>query len=60
MKLLEKFAYSFVLFLFLYVILALGLRMFEVTSSSNAHMIGGITGLVLGMLLFLFLLIKKK
>jgi len=60
MSLTEKFVYGVVSFLFVYVVLSLGLRLFELTSTKNAHMIGGIIGLFIGMGLFMWLLIKKK
>jgi hypothetical protein len=59
MKLLEKLIYSLIIFVFVYVILALGLRLFDVTESYTSHMIGGISGTFLGVLVFIYLLIKK-
>jgi hypothetical protein len=60
MKLLEKLLYSSILFLFVYVVVSMGLRMFGITETYESHMIGGIAATVLGMLLFMFLLINKK
>ena len=59
MKLGEKFIYSGVLFLASYTLISVGLRAFELTTSYNSHMIGGIVATVLGVSLFMFLLIKK-
>lgn len=60
MKLLEKLLYSSILFVFIYVILSMGLRMFHLTEDYTAHMIGGIAATVLSVLLFMYLLIKKQ
>ncbi len=60
MKLLEKVLYSGILFLFVYVVLSLGLRLFSITSDYNSHMIGGIAATVLAMLLFMYLLMKRQ
>jgi len=59
MKLGEKVVYSVLLFLFSYIVLSVGLVLFHWTSNYVAHMVGGIVGLGLGMILFMFLLIKK-
>lgn len=60
MKLLEKLLYSSILFVFIYVILSMGLRLFHVTEVYTSHMIGGIAATVLSVLLFMYLLIKKQ
>jgi len=60
MKLLEKLIYATVLFIALYVVISMGLRMFEITSTANAHLIGGVVATVSGVLLFMFLLLRKK
>ncbi len=60
MSLLEKFIYSTILFLAVYVVLSLTLRLFEITTSYNSHMIGGIIGGLLSIGLFMYLLIRKK
>ena len=60
MKLLEKVIYSGVLFLFLYLVISLGLRFFEITTVYMSHLIGGIVASVAGIGLFMFLLIVKK
>jgi len=59
MKLLEKFIYSGVLFLIVYVLVSLTLRLFEFTSVYVSHMVGGISATVLGVLLFMYLVVKK-
>ena len=59
MKLLEKFIYSIILFSALYVIISLGLRLFEVTSDFTSHLIGGLIATVSAVLLFIYLLIRK-
>jgi hypothetical protein len=60
MKLLEKFIYAGVAFLAIYVIVSVGLRVFELTTSYNSHLIGGVVAIVLSVCLFMYLLIKKK
>jgi len=60
MKLGEKLIYTTLLFLFVYVVLSLGLRLFNVTSSYDSHMIGGISAIILSMGLFVYLLVKKQ
>jgi len=59
MKLLEKLLYSSILFIFVYVVLSITLRMFHFTEVYASHMIGGIVATVLSVLLFMYLLIKK-
>ncbi|AIO18853.1 hypothetical protein KQ51_00974 [Candidatus Izimaplasma bacterium HR1] len=59
MKLLEKFIYSGIVFLVIYVIISVGLRVFEITSIYNSHMIGGIIATVLGVIVFMYLIVKK-
>lgn len=59
MGLFEKLIYSAVLFLALYVIISVGLRAFELTSSYASHLIGGTTAIVGGFGLLMYLLIKK-
>lgn len=60
MKLFESVLYAFILFVVVYVLLAVGLRVFDVTTLYNAHMIAGVSATVVGVLLFLFFLLKKK
>lgn len=60
MKLLEKLLYSSILFIFVYVVLSITLRMFHFTEDYTSHMIGGIAATVLSVLLFMYLLMKKQ
>lgn len=60
MKLLEKTLYSGVVFLALYVVISMGLRMFNVTTSYMSHLIGGTIAIVASLILFTLLLIKKQ
>ena len=59
MKLFEKLIYTGVVFLASYVVISLGLRLFSITSVYDSHMYGGIIATILGMLTFMYLLIKK-
>ena len=59
MKLLEKLIYSGIVFLVIYVIISVALRVFELTTIYNSHMIGGIIATVLGVIVFMYLLLKK-
>ena len=59
MKLLESVIYSTILFLAVYTLISLALRLFEVTTTFNSHLIGGIISTVAGIGLFMYLLIKK-
>ena len=52
MKLIEKVIYSSILFLVLYVIISVGLRVFEVTSVYQSHLIGGVIATLTSMGLF--------
>ncbi len=60
MKLLEKFIYVGISFVVTYVVLSLTLRLFNLTSNYNSHMIGGIVATIVAVGLFMFLLIKKS
>lgn len=60
MKLLEKLMYSTILFLFIYTVISLTLRLFETTSIYNSHLIGGVIATVVGILFFMYLLVKKS
>lgn len=60
MKLFEKIVYVIVLFVFVYVVLSMGLRMFSLTSDYNSHMIGGVAATISAMLLFMYLLVVKQ
>lgn len=59
MKLLENLIYSSILFLALYVVISIALRMFELTTIFNSHLIGGVVATIAAVVLFLYLLIKK-
>lgn len=60
MKLLEKAIYTGLLFLGVYTLLSITLRVFSWTSDYASHLIGGVVATVAGVLLFMYLLIKKK
>lgn len=60
MKLVETVLYSGVFFLFIYVVVSVGLRLFELTTDYDSHMIGGIAATFLGIGMFLFLLLRKN
>lgn len=60
MKLLEKLLYSVVLFLFVYVVLSMGMRLFQLSDNYTSHMVGGIAATILSVLLFMFLIVKKQ
>jgi len=60
MKLLEKAIYSVLLFLGIYTILSIALRVFSWTSVYNSHLIGGGVATIAGVLFFMYLLIKKQ
>jgi len=60
MKLLEKAIYSTILFLVVYSLLSITLRVFAWTSIYTSHLIGGVVATVAGVLFFMYLLIKKQ
>ena len=60
MKLLEKLLYSTILFVFVYIVLSITLRMFQFTDDFASHMIGGSVATLISVLLFMYLLIKKQ
>ena len=60
MKLLEKVIYSGVLFLAVYTVISIGLRLLEVTTVYNSHLIGGVLATLAGILFFMYLVIKRK
>ncbi|MGE4320001.1 MAG: hypothetical protein AB7E61_00965 [Acholeplasmataceae bacterium] len=60
MKMIEKLIYAFIVFVALYVIIAVGLRIFDLTTTFNAHVFAGIIATIVGVFVFIFLLIKKK
>ena len=59
MKLLEKSIYTFIIFIVLYVVISVGLRVFEIGTVYNAHLIGGLVATVVAMVTFVLLVIKK-
>ena len=59
MKIGEKFIYASISFVALYVLISVGLRVFELTSDYNSHLFGGIIATISGVLLFLFFILKK-
>lgn len=59
MKLTEKLIYSGVAFLATYVIFSLALRLFEITSTYNSHLIGGVISVVIGIATFMILIVRK-
>ena len=59
MKLLEKAIYATILFLGVYTLLSITLRVFAWTSIYVSHLIGGVVSKVVGVLFFMYLLIKK-
>lgn len=60
MKLMENLIYSSIVFIFVYVIISLALRLFELTSVYNSHMIGGVVATLASMGLFMYFLINKS
>lgn len=60
MKLLENVIYSSIIFLFIYVIISMALRLFSVTETFTSHLIGGIVATVIGVVAFMYMLIYKK
>lgn len=60
MKIFEKLLYSSIIFLFVYVVVSIGLRIFEATSVYNSHLIGGVLATLLGIVTFMYLLVKKN
>ena len=59
MKLLENLIYSSITFLVLYVIISIGLRMFELTTVYSSHLIGGVVATVVAMGMFIVILVKN-
>ena len=59
MKLLEKAIYATILFLGVYTLLSITLRVFAWTSIYVSHLIGGVVSTVVGVLFFMYLLINK-
>jgi len=60
MKLLENTIYSLIIFVFVYIVVSLSLRLFELTYVFASHMIGGILATVLAVGTFVVLLIYKE
>lgn len=60
MKFIEKLLYPLILFIFVYVVVSLGLRLFQITDSYTSHMVGGVAATVLGVLLFMLLILRKQ
>lgn len=60
MKLLEKVIYSTVLFLGVYTLLSIMLRVFSWTSVYTSHLIGGGVATVAAVVFFMYLLVKKQ
>lgn len=60
MKLLRATIYAAITFLAFYAILAVSFRIFELTTDFNAHVYAGIIATFIAVLLFVFLVIKKK
>ena len=60
MKLLEKAIYATILFLVVYTLLSITLRVFAWTSVYTSHLVGGGVATVLAVAFFMFLLIKKR
>jgi hypothetical protein len=59
MKLLEKAIYAVLLFLGVYTLLSITLRVFSWTSVYTSHLIGGLVATIVGVLFFIYLLINK-
>jgi hypothetical protein len=60
MKLLEKLLYSSILFLLVYIIMSMAMRLFEITSTYTSHLVGGVAATVIGMVFFMYLILKKN
>ena len=60
MKLLEKAIYATIIFLGVYTLLSITLRVFAWTSIYVSHLIGGVVSTLIGVLFFMYLLIKKQ
>jgi len=60
MKLVESFIYSFVTFIGLYAIIAVAMRVFNLTSVFYAHVTGGVVATIVSVSVFVVFLIKKK
>lgn len=60
MKILEKFGITTVAFLLIYTFISIGLRLLELTSVYTSHMIGGVVATIVGIILLMYMLTKKK
>ena len=60
MKLLESLIYASIAFVGFYVFIAVAMRVFDLTSTFYAHVTGGVVATVVGVLVFILLLIRKK
>ena len=60
MKLIERFIYALIVFLALYALVAVGMRVFDVTDTFYAHVTAGIVATITGVFVFIIILIKKK
>jgi len=60
MKLLESTIYSLVAFVAVYVLIAVAMRVFDVTSTYTSHLVAGVTATVVGVLIFVLFVRKKK
>jgi hypothetical protein len=60
MKLLESFIYALVAFTGLYIIIAVAMRVFDLTDVFYAHVIAGVVATLAGVGLFMFFLMRKK
>jgi hypothetical protein len=59
MKLLEKSIYTIIVFTVLYVLISVSLRVFEIGTLYNAHLIGGLVATGVSIFIFVLLIIKK-
>ena len=59
MQILEKIGISFTVFLLLYAFISIGSRMLELTTVYLSHMYGGIIATVVGVVLLMYLLLKR-
>jgi hypothetical protein len=57
---LEKSIYSLIIFIASYAIISLGLRVFEITSVYNSHMIGGVVATIFAVGAFLYFILKNR
>jgi len=60
MKLLESTIYSVVTFVALYVLIAVAMRVFDLTTTRTSHIVAGTVATVVGVLIFILFLVKKK